>query len=582
MKNKLLFLLAILATSIGANSQTARVMAIHNSADPLVDTVDVWIVTTSGSEKLVDNLGFRQSTGFINAPAGINFRLAFALKNSTLITDTVIGFGFNLTANATYVLLAQGNVGSGFNPQKDFKLHVLAPAFERNNSGGDSTTAVIVHGSTDAPNVDIAIRKGNDELAFIEDLAYDANTGYIKLSEDDYFVDITPSGSPFGSILTYAAPLKTLNAGDSALVVFASGYLNPANNKNGKSFGIYVALSNGAVLPLPVVSTFRLQAFHNCADPVADSVDIWLINRTTNTNTRLIPNFAFRKATKFIDAPANQDIAFGLTLPGASIADTVYVENIGRVPGGITAIGVASGVLDETKFESNPSNVPINFGIIGFDGFEKSPEAGKVALQVFHGASDAPAVDINARNVGTLFSDLSFKEEGDGYLLVAPQNYTIDIAAAGTSTIVASYTAPLTGFADSALVVFASGFLSPNIPEGKDNGASFALIAVTAGGNTITLPVSTGLTNINRMPEGISIYPNPADDVVNIVVKELVNTNYNVTITDIAGKTVFNNQLNDMLNNNAASINISNFDKGMYFVYLKNEKGTSTQKLIVR
>ena len=119
MKNKLLFLLAILATSIGANSQTARVMAIHNSADPLVDTVDVWFVTPLGSEKLVDNLGFRQSTGFINAPANINFRLAFALKNSTLITDTVIGFGFNLTANATYVLLAQGNVGSGFNPQKD-------------------------------------------------------------------------------------------------------------------------------------------------------------------------------------------------------------------------------------------------------------------------------------------------------------------------------------------------------------------------------------------------------------------------------------------------------------------------------
>jgi hypothetical protein len=177
---------------------------------------------------------------------------------------------------------------------------------------------------------------------------------------------------------------------------------------------------------------------------------------------------------------------------------------------------------------------------------------------------------------------LTFKEEGDGYVFVAPQNYTIDIAAAGTSTVVASYTAPLTGFADSALVVFASGFLSPNIPEGKDNGASFALIAVTAGGNTITLPVFTGLTNISRMPEGISIYPNPAEDLVNITVKELVNTNYNVTITDVTGKTVFNNQLNDMLNNNAASINISNFNKGVYFVYLKNEKGTSTQKLIIR
>ncbi len=582
MRNKLLGLLAILATSFGAYSQTARVMAIHNSADPLVDTVDVWIVTPLGSEKLVDNLGFRQATGFINAPAGIDFRLAFALKNSTLITDTVVGFGFNLAANATYVLLAQGNVGAGFNPQKDFKLHVVTPAFERNSTGGDSTTAVIVHGSTDAPNVDIAVRKGNNELALIENLAYDANTGYIKLTEDDYYVDVMPAGSPSGSLLTYAAPLKTLNAGDSALVVFASGYLNPANNSNGPGFGIYVALSNGTVLPLPVVSTFRLQAFHNCADQVADSVDVWLINRTTNTNTRLISNFAFRKATPFIDAPANQNIAIGVTLPGAAIADTVYVESIGGVPGGSTVIAVASGVLDPSKFENNPSSTPIGFEIVGITGVEKSPEAGKVALQVFHGASDAPAVDVNARGVGTLFSNLVFKEPSEGYLTVTPQSYTIDIAAAGTSTVVASYTAPLTGFADSALVVFASGFLSPNSPEGKDEGPRFALVAVTAGGNTIELPMFTGLSNINRMPEGISVYPNPVEDVVNVAVKELVNTNYNVTITDITGKVIFNNQLNDMLNNNAASINVSNFNKGMYFIMLSNEQGTSTQKIIVR
>ena len=84
------------------------------------------------------------------------------------------------------------------------------------------------------------------------------------------------------------------------------------------------------------------------------------------------------------------------------------------------------------------------------------------------------------------------------------------------------------------------------------------------------------------MPEGISVYPNPAEDVVNIAVKEVGNTSYNVTITDITGKVLFNNRLNNMLNNNAASINVSEFNKGMYFIMLTNEQGTSTQKLIVR
>ncbi|MBP9187772.1 MAG: T9SS type A sorting domain-containing protein [Bacteroidia bacterium] len=582
MKNKLLSLIAILVTSIGTNAQTARVMAIHNSADPTVDTVDVWIVTPIGSSKLVDNLAFRQSTGFVDAPAGVDIRLAFGLKNSAAITDTLVGFGFNLTVNQTYVLLAQGNVGPGFNPQRDFKLHVVAPAFERNTNGGDSTTAVIVHGSADAPNVDVAIRKGNDEVALIENLAYDANTGYVKLAENDYFVDVMPTGMPAGSLITFAAPLKALNIGDSALVIFASGYLNPAINNNGKDFGLYVALSNGTVLPLPAVSTFRLQAFHNCADPVADTVDVWLINRTTNTNTRLVPNFIFRKATPFIDAPANQNIAIGVTLPGATIADTVYVENIGGVPGGVTVIAVASGVLDTSNFEANPSSNLINFEIFGLNGLERSPELGKVALQVFHGATDAPAVDINARGVGTLFGNLQYGESGMDYLTVAPQAYTIDIVAAGSSSIVASYTAPLQNFTDSALVVFASGYLSPNMPVGKDQGKPFALIAVTPSGATIELPMFTGVNKIVGLPEGISIYPNPAEGQLNIDIKSSVNNNYKITITDLNGRTLLAKPLSSIVDDDNGLINLNGFAKGMYFIHFSNNEGTTVNKFIVK
>ncbi len=583
MKKKLFSLIAILSTVVGVNAQTARVMAIHNSADPLVDTVDVWLVTSIGTEKLVDNLGFRQATGFVNAPAGVDFRLAFASKNSTVISDTIISFQFNLAANSTHVLLAQGNVGSGFNPQRNFKLHVISPAFERSTTGGNSTLAVLVHGSTDAPNVDVALRKGNEELGLIENLAYDDNTDYITLDEDDYYVDVMPAGLPAGSLLTYAAPLKTLNVGDSALVLFASGYLNPSNNNNGPSFGVYAALSNGNVIPLPLVSNFRLQAFHNCADPIADSVDVWLINRTTNTNTRLISDFAFRKATPFIDAPANQNIAIGLTLPGAPIADTVYVESIGGIPGGFTVMAVASGVLDTGMFEPNPSNVPLNFELVGVNALEKSTESGKVALQVFHGASDAPAVDINARGVGTLFPDLTFKRAGEDYLFVAPQQYTIDIAAAGTQNTVASYTAPLSAYADSALIVFASGFLSPNSPVGKDIGSGFALIAVTPSGSTIELPsVATGLTNKYKLPEGITIYPNPANDNLRINVKDQTKTDFILTISDLSGRAVLTEELNTVLISNNAQLDISKLNKGMYFISLSNKEGTSTQKLIIQ
>lgn len=575
MKKLFVTLLSSIALSTMTYAQTARVMAIHNSADPAVDTVDVYLLVNNTVADKVENLGFRSSTGFITVPASVPIRLAFAGKNSLTVADTLVGFGFNLTPNETYVLLAQGHVGPGFTPQKGFKLHVVAPAKERNTTGGDTTVMAIVHGSTDAPNVDLAIRKGNDEVAFLEGVGYDSNSGYLSIKEDDYLVDVTVDEL---TQVTFAAPLKTLNAGDSALVVFASGFLNPAANNNGKPFGLFAALSNGTVLPLPVVPNFRLQAFHNCADPAADTVDVWLINRTTNVNQLLIPNFTFRKATPFIDAPANQNIALGITLPGAPLADTVYVEDLGIVPGGTTAIGVASGVLNSNNFEANPNGKNIAFGIVGISAMEKSPEAGKVALKVFHGATDAPAVDVNARGVGKLVDSLVYGYNENDYLMINPQSYTIDIAAAGTSSVVASYTAPLTAYRDSALVVFASGFLSPNVPTGKDAGAAFALIAVTPSGQTITLPtVTTGLNQVSTTIEGLSIYPNPVKDVLTISLSEKPSTDYTVTITDMSGKIVTEQNLADMNN----TVNTSTLSKGMYFVSVTNNTQRSFHKIIV-
>jgi hypothetical protein len=86
--------------------------------------------------------------------------LPLLVKNSTMITDTLLGFGYNLTPNETYMLFAQGHVATGFNPQQPFSLNVLAPARERYVTAGDTTSIAIYHGSTDAPAVDIYARGG--------------------------------------------------------------------------------------------------------------------------------------------------------------------------------------------------------------------------------------------------------------------------------------------------------------------------------------------------------------------------------------------------------------------------------------
>lgn len=576
MKKLFLSLLSAAAIGLTAQAQTARVMAIHNSADAAVDTVDVFVLVNGAQADKVENLGFRQSTGFITLPSGVPVRLAFAPKTSTTLTDTLVGFGYILAPNETYVLMAQGHVASGFNPQKPFELAVITPAFERNASGGDSTIFTVVHGSTDAPAVDIAVRSNVDEELFVDSLTYGDNTGYVKLKEADYFVDIIPAGAD-DALVTFGAPLKSLNLGDTALVVFASGFLNPSANKNGPAFGVFVANASGAVLPLPVQSTFQLQAFHNCADPIAEVVDVWLLNRTTNINLRAIPNLAFRTATPYLTIPANQNIALGVTLPGAPLEDTVYVEEIGSVPGGMTAFAVATGVINTGDFEENPDGNPIDFEITGVTGLTQSLVAGQVTLQVYHGATDAPAVDVRARNVGPLFEELEYGDFGQDFVTVPASNYTIDITSAGSTTPLVSYTAPLSGFADSALIVIASGFFTPNAPAGLDSGDAFALIAVTPGGRAITLPVFTSVPSVSASVLGVNVYPNPATDFVNITLPVNNSNSYKVTLMDMTGRALWTG-------NTSKSIEISTYEweRGMYMITLEGGDQTAYQKVLLK
>jgi len=80
---------------------------------------------------------------------------------------------------------------------------------------------------------------------------------------------------------------------------------------------------------------------------------------------------------------------------------------------------------------------------------------------------------------------------------------------------------------------------------------------------------------VNKIANKFKIYPNPTKNVLNI---EFSNyENYTINITDITGKNIYcilgNNKLN--------SIDISGLSKGLYFVKIKTEDETFTEKIIV-
>lgn len=81
---------------------------------------------------------------------------------------------------------------------------------------------------------------------------------------------------------------------------------------------------------------------------------------------------------------------------------------------------------------------------------------------------------------------------------------------------------------------------------------------------------------------GMKLYPNPANEYVRLAIASTEAAEATVTICNLMGQTLSNEIITLTEGNNDVTISTSNLNAGVYMVNVKTEKGTSTQKLIVR
>ncbi len=458
-------------------SQPARLQVIHNAADPAAASVDVYV---NGS-LLLDNFAFRAATPFVDVPSGVPLNIGVAPGSSSSANDTLKNFTVTLEAGKKYTAIANGVVGSGFAPNPD-GLPIAFTLFAADRARESARWSWFVdlrafHGSTDAPTVGLRIR-GRYTTSLSEGLGYGQFTSYKSLLPGKYVVDVTVNGGQT-VVASFAADLSGLRGG--AAVVFASGFLDQSANQNGPAFGLFAALPNGTVVPLPSLSTARLQVIHNAADPAAASVDVYV------DGAKLLDNFEFRKATPFVDVPAGVTVNIGIAGPGStSAADTL--KNIQIVfTAGKKYIAVANGVLDPTVFTANPDAQPIGFQLFATDDArEKSRYSWLVDIAVLHGSTDAPTVDVKLRGLPfiPLFNDVTYGEFAH-YKSFPAWVYVLQLTPGNSSAVVAQYLADLRGLRGGSALVFASGFFSP---AANQDGPAFGLFAALPNGTVVELP----------------------------------------------------------------------------------------------
>ena len=499
---KTLKFLFVTILTIGLNysfAQTARLQVIHNAADPGAVSVDIYL----NGNLLLDNFAFRAATPFIDAPAGTPINIGVAGPNSTSVADTIKNFNVTLTANETYVAIANGVLDpNSFASNPDgrstaFTLFIKDMARESGTSSDVDFFAL--HGSTDAPTVDVIAR---NVATLVDDAAYGDITGYITVPPASYILDVTPGNNNSTIVASFQADLSGLGGG--AAVVFASGFLDPSQNQNGPAFGIFAALPNGTVVEFPSIQQARLQVIHNSADVAAGSVDIYL-----NGNL-LLDDFAFRTATPFIDAPATVDLNIGVAPGNSTSVDDTLANFTVNLVNGETYVLIANGVLDPNLYASNPDGRNITFTLFAKNNARESATSGNVDFFVVHGSTDAPTVDVIARGVATLVDDAAYGDITD-YISVPPANYTLDLTLADGVTLVQSYVADLRTLGGGSAVVFASGFLDPS---SNQNGEPFGIFFALADGTVGQFPEGVAsVENISGVnPDNYLLaqnYPNP-------------------------------------------------------------------------
>lgn len=537
-------------TVIQLNDTTnSRLQVIHNSADPAADSVDIYV----NGGLLLKDFTFRSATPYIDVPSGVVLNIGIAANNSTSVNDTLVNIPVTLANGGTYSAIAAGVLNpASFAPNPT----AISTGFQLLLSDGMRESALtagnvdfrVLHGATDAPAVDVAAR---NVATLVTAASYTDFTNYISVPSNTYLIDVKLAGTNT-IVASYDAPLSLIP--DQSAVVFASGFLTPATNQNGEAFGLFAALADGTVIELPATSVARLQVIHNCADPAADSVDVYV------DGTKLLDNFAFRTATPFIDIAGDTPIQIGIAGKASGSVNDTLVNFTVTFQNGETYTAIASGVLDPASFAVNPDGRPTGFTLLLQDQMrEVSSNGTDVDFRAVHGATDAPTVDVVAVGAGVIVDNAAYTDITP-YISVPPSTYTLQVTdAVNNSIIVAQYSANLSTLGGGTAVVFASGFLNPAVNQ---NGEVFGLYAALVDGTVIAFPVVTGINDVDNTIF-TSVFPNPATDQINVVLKsdavaEVIN------ITDISGKIVLTQPV--LNNSNTLTVDVKNLSAGTYLL----------------
>jgi hypothetical protein len=272
------------------------------------------------------------------------------------------------------------------------------------------------------------------------------------------------------------------------------------------------------MLPAFVLDSASVQLIHGIQDPAANLVDVYLNNELWQND------MPFLSATPFLNIPANRDIKISVC-PSNSIDTTGSFYDELLFLGTINYTMVLAGMTNPAGF--NPPE-PVRLSIRN-NARKEAIDADEIDLLFYNAIPDGGTMDFRSMMpiVTTLANNINFGNyNSPSYLEITPYDFSLNLTNDDGSTVYNSFlfSALSESLAGEAIVMLASGFINTeNNPQGRPAGYWYT---TPAGGLLIECPKVTGIDELD-INSNISLYPNPAQNWLNIRVSESTTSSTN-------------------------------------------------------
>ena len=384
-------------------------------------------------------------------------------------------------------------------------------------------------------------------------------------ANDDYDTSVDcDSPNPYASILT----LCGLTPGETYYLQ-VDGYAGSTGN-------LEMAITELD----PLTCSARVQVVNNAADAETSIIDF-------RVNGQIVADdhddLGFRHASAAADIPVGGNLTLSVN-PSTSVDDSealLLLEDVILEPGESYQI-VIHGISSDFGYSPGSDLAPLQFFIL--EGFEEvNPNQNNTSVSVIHGSTDAPNVDVDELfEFESAVADNIAYNELQGYVNLPTGNYSLGVTLAGEDDIIEAYFAPLEDLdlGGTAISIFASGFLNPDV---NNNGPAFGLWAsIPEGGELIPLQIVSSTDQENLLSE-LSLYPNPANDQIQIQYDLKASSHVQLRVFDISGRVVAGRTYGQRSQGmNREVLDVSELSSGMYFVNIAIGEKQFSQKLQVQ